>query len=337
MSIIQLPHLDKRILNWDKRQLAPRKCPICKKKGHPRFVRPDGLCVEHCNHCDTFFVSPSPTDEQLSQFYLGYEKHHRNAKQIDGPQLRKTYLKTDPNSDYRYQVITSLMEMQGKRVLDVGFGRGFFLYFLKQIGAHVTGIELDDYAIQYAREDLEIEDITRTDMLKIDDKEKYDIILFMDLVEHVLEPFQYLNKAKMLLNPGGIIAIFTPNASFALQESAPILFRVDLEHMQYLSNTTCNFLAKKLGLEIIHLENTGYPSLVNITEDRSVKFKVKKVIKGFPGFEHAYYFWNKLFYQDLLRTGRYHLFCVFKKVSMSDTATKINIRANRRYSSASLM
>jgi cyclopropane fatty-acyl-phospholipid synthase-like methyltransferase len=205
------------------------------------------------------------------------------------------------------------MAMQGKRVLDVGFGRGFFLYFLKQLGAKVTGIELDDSTIHYVHEDLGIEDIIKTDMLKIDVREKFDVILFMDLVEHVLEPFQYLNKAKMLLNPGGIIAIFTPNASFALQEQAPILFRVDLEHIQYFSNTTCNYLAKKLGLDIVHLENVGYPSLINLTEDRSVKVKLKNVIKGFPGFENVYRFWKKHFCQDFSRTGHYHLFCVFKK------------------------
>jgi 2-polyprenyl-3-methyl-5-hydroxy-6-metoxy-1,4-benzoquinol methylase len=313
MSIVQLPGLDKRILTWDDEKLIPRNCPVCKKKGHPIFVRPDGLYVRLCNQCDTFFVSPSPTNTQLSKFYSGYEKHHRNAKQMDGAQLRKTYLKTNPNSDYRYQVFTSLMAMQGKRVLDIGFGRGFFLYFLKQLGAQVTGIELDDYTIQYAREDLGIEDIIKTDMLRINGRNKFDVILFMDLIEHVLEPLQYLNKAKRLLNPGGIIAIFTPNASFALQESAPILFRVDLEHMQYFSNTTCNYLAEKLGLDIVHLENVGYPSLINLIEDRSVKVKLKKVIKGFPGFEDAYRFWKKHFIQDFSRTGHYHLFCVFKK------------------------
>jgi 2-polyprenyl-3-methyl-5-hydroxy-6-metoxy-1,4-benzoquinol methylase len=313
MGIVQLPSLDKRILTWDNEKLIPRNCPVCKRKGHPMFVRPDGLCVKHCNQCDTFFVSPSPTNTQLSKFYSGYEKHHRNAKQVNGAQLRKMYLKTNPYSDYRYQVFTSLMAMQGKRVLDIGFGRGFFLYFLKQLGAQVTGIELDNYTIQYAHEDLEIENIIKTDILKIDVREKFDVILFMDLIEHVLEPFQYLNKAKMLLNPGGIIAFFTPNASFALQESAPILFRVDLEHMQYFSNTTCNYLAKKLGLDIVHLENVGYPSLVNLTEDHSIKGKLKKVIKGFPGFENTYRFWKKHFSQDFSRTGHYHLFCVFKK------------------------
>ena len=277
------------------------------------FVRPDGLCVRLCNQCNTFFVSPSPTNTQLSKFYAGYEKHHRNAKQVNGTQLHKIYLKTNPNSDYRYQVFTSLMAMNGKRVLDVGFGRGFFLYFLKQFGAQVTGIELDNDAIQYAHEELEIDDIIKTDMLKINIREKYDVILFMDFIEHVLEPFQYLNKAKMLLNPGGIIAIFTPNASFVLQELNPIIFRVDLEHMQYFSNTTCNYLAKKLGLDIVHMENVGYPSLTNLTEDRSIKAKLKKVIKGFPGFEDVYRLWKKHFSQDYSRTGHYHLFCVFKK------------------------
>lgn len=318
MNVVRLSKLDKRVLTWDEDKLIHRNCPICKKKCHPMFVRPDNLFVKHCTQCETFFVSPSPTNMQLSKFYSGYDKYHRNAKQVNGKQLRKMYLRSDPNSDYRYQVLTSLMAMKGKTVLDVGFGRGFFLYFLKQLGANVTGIEVDDYTIQYAHEDLGIENIIKTDILGIDTQNKYDVILFMDLIEHVLEPFQYLSKAKLLLNPGGIIAIFTPNATFAMQESDPILFRVDLEHMQYFSNKTCNYLAKKLGLDIVHLENVGYPSLINLTEDHSFKSKIKKVVKGFPGFENIYSFWKKYFSQDLSRKGHYHLFCIFKKTSDED-------------------
>lgn len=313
MGLKKLPKLDKRILIWNQNEFVPRNCPVCGSEGHPKFIRPDGLTVRHCEECFNFFISPAPTREQLSAFYSSYDKNHRNLPKINGDKLRKEFEKTDPNSDYRYRVITSLMKLHGKRVLDVGFGRGFFLYFARQLGAETVGLELDDDAIRYARECLGIHDARKVDLLVLDEHERFDLILLMDLIEHVLEPFEYLKKACSLLNPGGIVVLFTPNASFALEEPEPVLFRVDLEHMQYFSNRTCNYVARKLGLDIVHLENVGLPYLTGLVEEKSAKQKMKSLLAKIPGFESAYRLRQVLTGKDLSRRGRYHLFVAFKR------------------------
>jgi SAM-dependent methyltransferase len=40
----------------------------------------------------------------------------------------------------------------------------------------------------------------------------YDLILAMDVIEHLQDPFQLLNRAGSLLRPGGLLFLQTPNA-----------------------------------------------------------------------------------------------------------------------------
>lgn len=308
-----LPVLDKRIVRWDMHDLQPRDCPVCADAGSAAYIRPDKLHVRLCNRCGLYFVSPAPSAAQLTRFYAGYDTHHRNARPVSGAELLRTYRRADPNADYRYQALTALMDFEGRRVLDVGFGRGFFLYYLKKLGAQVTGLELDDQAIQYARQYLGIPDVSAQDLLDVDPGARFDAILMMDLIEHVREPFRYLEKAAALLNPGGIIALFTPNASYAPQQQAPVLFRVDLEHMQYFSGATMNHIAGRLGLHIVHLETTGYPYLTGLVEPAGGSVRLKRLLWGVPGVKALYRIRKKLTGYDTSRTGRYHLFCVLGK------------------------
>lgn len=313
MSLTILPPLDKRIPFWNPDCLIPRVCPLCGQEGVDQYLRPDGLHIRYCSECSLYFVSPSPTEPELSKYYASYDHSHRNVSQIDGRSLRAQYGKINPNVDYRFQVISASMPLEMKRVLDIGFGRAFFLYFLQKRGAKVTGLELDDWALNVATRDLGIEDVRKVALPEMP-QETFDMILMMDLIEHVLHPLSYLTKASAMLNPKGIIAIFTPNASCVARDQAPVLFRVDLEHMNYFSASTLNRIARNLDLEIIHMEQVGSPFLTGIVESSTLlKSRIKALISKTPGFETGYRWWRKLAYLDLSRTGRYHLFAILQK------------------------
>jgi 2-polyprenyl-3-methyl-5-hydroxy-6-metoxy-1,4-benzoquinol methylase len=273
--------------------------------------------VNHCIGCGSYYISPSPSETQLDEFYSKYDQVHRNKPKISGNQLLKELEKSDPEEDYRFQTIKSLINLKSKKVLDVGFGRGFFLYHFNKLGATVTGLELDPDAIKYAKENLGLTDIHHKKLLDFNPPEKYDLILLMDLIEHVLEPKQYFKKLGQLLMPGGLIVIFTPNADSSLDENEPITFRVDLEHMQYLTAQSCKYISNEFNFEIVKLETIGFPFLQRIVDynfsELSTKAKVKFVVKKLPGFESVYKFWADHFIKDKSRSGNYHLFCIFKK------------------------
>jgi SAM-dependent methyltransferase len=94
---------------------------------------------------------------------------------------------------------------------------------------------------------------------------KADIVIMNDVIEHFIKPLDALSAIKSILKKDGLIAIWTPNGGNAGRsiETAKrwIGFGLDLEHMQYFSNTSIIEIAGRYGWELVHLENIGYPSL----------------------------------------------------------------------------
>ena len=319
---LRLPPLDARIPKWNLDDLIERSCPICSSPdAHTAYERPDDLNVRICIKCHTFFVSPSPSDEQLQTFYEDYDEKHGRAPRINKKELAASYEGHDPFTDFRIRELSSLMKFETSRVLEIGFGRASFLYCLKKLGAIPFGLELDTQAIEFAKF-LGI-DVFQGNITEFVSETKYDLIIMSDLVEHPLNPMDILRKSSELLQRRGLLMILTPNGDFASLEKSPTTFRVDLEHMQYFTPDTCLFIASELKLRVVHLETLGFPALEGIDKPLSKNEApvplIKKIIKSIPGFSTVNSFRHKLFMNKQVmnkqdeRMGAYHLFCIMQK------------------------
>ena len=93
-------------------------------------------------------------------------------------------------------------------VLDVGSGSGTMGAFLKEHEINeVWAIEVDSAAIERAEQ---IYDKVLTDITQVGEKQ-FDLILFMDVLEHMTDPFSYLEASLKYLKPGGRVLISVPN------------------------------------------------------------------------------------------------------------------------------
>lgn len=296
--------------------MAARPCPYCGTvAGEPLCVRPDGLTVRECRHCLAFFVSPAPTEQQLSSFYAHYDTDHRWDAPMTPAELLAMYRTRGPLCDFRLRELSSMMAFEGRRVLDVGFGRAHFLWCLQSLGADVHGIELDDEAISLARE-LGITQVRKATIDACAGDPPYDLIVLNDVVEHPLEPAKLLHGCANVMAPGGLLLIWTPNGAAARGTAAPVTFRVDLEHMQYLTPEACTRMAGVLGLQIAHFETYGFPSVTHIDRPRSRNGAgaLRRAAKSVPGLVRTVRWfreWTSRTPDE--RFGAYHLFCIYQK------------------------
>lgn len=100
-------------------------------------------------------------------------------------------------------------------VLDVGCGGGILSESMARMGLNVVGIDPCQENIQVAqlhaeKVELDIKYVC-TSIEKMSDNKKYDIILLMEVIEHVDDLKFFINKTLRLLKPGGIIFISTIN------------------------------------------------------------------------------------------------------------------------------
>lgn len=100
-----------------------------------------------------------------------------------------------------------------KRVLDVGCGHGLVGKRIKEAkGIEVVGIEVNPAAAEEARKNLDKVYTIDIETAKPDlAREYFDCIIFGDVLEHLLNPWQLINEMKGFLAPGGHMIISLPN------------------------------------------------------------------------------------------------------------------------------
>jgi len=312
MSVPRLDKLDARVPIWDAAGLLPRRCPFCGSDGTPCVIRPDGLTVRLCAVCDCRFVSPAPSEQTLARFYATYYLDHGYVT------LEEQALQSSVDAaDVRLQELRSLGSWKGKRALDVGCGPGGFLAALQLLGMQITGVDLDPAAVDLARGRLRTERILHGGMERVVGAGPFDLVSMNDLIEHPLQPRELVERAVAHMAPGGYLLLFTPNGAFADPRfPAHVTFRRDLEHMQYLTTRTIEWLARPAGLSIVHLETCMHPlglaMLQRQPEEvrRSLSARLKRALRGSPAFQYARRLRDQL--RESERAGSYALLAILR-------------------------
>ena len=105
-----------------------------------------------------------------------------------------------------------LVPVNGLRLLEVGCARGWFLDAARRRGAVSSGIEPDGVAAEAAAKDGH--DVRKgffPDALNPD--ERFDVIVFNDVFEHLPAPSKALEDCRRLLNSGGLLVLNLPSSN----------------------------------------------------------------------------------------------------------------------------
>ena len=114
--------------------------------------------------------------------------------------------------------------LAGQRILDIGCGGGLLSEALAKKGAAVTGIDpatgnIDIARAHAAKSGLTIDYRATTAEDLGADTAPFDVVLAMEVVEHVADKTLFLRTAANLVRPGGLVVLSTLNRtlkSFAL-------------------------------------------------------------------------------------------------------------------------
>lgn len=310
----RLDILDVRIPKWNNEDLVSRSCAVCGNAHiEPVYIRPDGLGVRACRNCECFTVSPSPSVDQLNGFYENYHETHFSHESSRIQDIKAELDLERPTQDPRIAWLESHVAMEGAEVLDVGCGKGQFLYQLRRLGANTHGVEFDRSAAETAL----LLGASTVHVGPIEDmggSRTFDVIVLNDIIEHPLDPMSLLDHCIERLSPGGIILIWTPNGGGIKTSASPICLRVDLEHMQYLTTGTVTHIANIRNLKVRHLETSGHPSLVTMMMTAAER-KKRARIKSLPGVRRLLKMRRSMqsFVHGSDKSGSYHLFACLEK------------------------
>lgn len=105
---------------------------------------------------------------------------------------------------------------KGLRILDIGCGGGLLSEPMARLGATVVGADAAESNIPVAQVHAEQSGLTidyrcTTAEALADAGEQFDVVVNMEVVEHVADPLAYLTACQQLLKPGGLHLCSTIN------------------------------------------------------------------------------------------------------------------------------
>jgi 2-polyprenyl-3-methyl-5-hydroxy-6-metoxy-1,4-benzoquinol methylase len=178
----------------------------------------------------------------------------------------------------------------GSRVLDVGCDTGRFGEILKtQKECTVDGIECDLAAVEIAQSRLDQVFIrTIDDEKSFDELMNYDAVLFLDVIEHLQNPWAAMKGAMNALKPGGMVYIVVPNiAHFSVVRR---LLQGKFEYTKYgtMDKTHIRWFTRKSLKE--SLESIGYEQISIHGTPQIPYLHNKSVVSTFIANKLLYFF-----------------------------------------------
>ena len=109
--------------------------------------------------------------------------------------------------------VSNLKALKGLSILDVGCGGGLVCEPLARLCAIVTGVDADPIAIETAQKhakaselEIDYQNKPAEDMQK-----QFDIVLALEIIEHVQNPAEFVETISKLVKPGGLVIFSTLN------------------------------------------------------------------------------------------------------------------------------
>lgn len=232
------------------------QCPSCGETGcDVLFSGPDfdsgtvRFAVCRCRTCGLVRTGPRPSDEELGRYY-SVPYYGTGQAKFSGPAEAITRF----FNNLRAKEIRSRLGQgpgEGRRVLDIGCGRGRLLAALRDMGYECHGVERNEFPAG---------DTTRDITLHIGDLKdcafengSFDAVIIWHALEHFGDPVETVRESARILRKGGLLAIAVPN--FGSMQSSLFRrnwFHLDLpRHLYHFTPQTLTGILKHFGFAVV--------------------------------------------------------------------------------------
>lgn len=187
--------------------MPDRTCPLCgarslpalSTRDHNRAVTDLEFDYDRCTACGSLFLVDPPAD--LAPYYGG------DYFVLPTPAKMERLARAES-----YKLDFLRRHVPAGRVVEVGPGFGVFARLASGAGYDYTGIEMDARCCEFLRSEVGVAAIhSDAPAEALDSIAPPDAIALWHVMEHLRDPWGFLDKAAARLAPGGILIVAMPN------------------------------------------------------------------------------------------------------------------------------
>ena len=233
---------------------SSKKRLLFKSKDYRYHLTDKSFNVIKCQNCELVYVSPRPTQKEISRFYpRGYYSN-----------VKVGFLMSIVNDLLSLPSIYSVKKYKNQgRLLDVGCGAGEFLLKVKKENFEVYGVDVSLSACRLAR-GKGLKNIYCGELEKQKFPGNYfDVVTLWHSLEHLHYPALALAEIHRIMKKDGILIIEVPNInSLPFRIFKRYWFHLDIpRHLYHWSRRTVRRMLNKTGFEVFRVDysSLGFP------------------------------------------------------------------------------
>jgi SAM-dependent methyltransferase len=179
----------------------------------------------------------------------------------------------------RLQLIRKHVPLEGRWILDVGSGIGTFVKRFRDFSPHVYGIDVS--ISRLAASTMPNLVAAAGEHLPFGD-ERFDVLVFNEVIEHVADDRQTIRDALRVLRPGGHIVIYAPNRLFPFETHGVYVG----DRYRFGNIPLVNYLPDRLRNKLVpHARAYLAKDMRNLIRGLPVKVLVHGYV--YPGFDNV--------------------------------------------------
>ena len=188
-----------------------KECLVCGQELKLKFKNKE-FYYYTCPSCGFLSTFPLPESTSLEKYY---SRRFEDSNYLLALQHMKYYIGVYKGfvENLKHRLHSYGLSLHGLKILDIGCFTGELIGLLKEKGADVYGVELQEKAVEIANKKLPGR-IFKTDIFNNNFPQmKFDVVTLIGVIEHVIDPIKLLRRSVEILNPGGILMLQTPDSN----------------------------------------------------------------------------------------------------------------------------
>jgi len=257
-------------------------CPACGSVNFSPYMEKDFFKFNRCNACTMVFLNPRLNVPATYAFYNSeWTSIYNEAKFIDtSDSTERDNTANKQNIDLIARHLLS--GIKGAKLLEIGFGGGYFMRTAQAEGFDVRGIDVDVSNVERMKPDFG-DRVQNKDLYEAGFTDgQFDVAYMRDVFEHVPNPAPMLKEINRISRDGALLYIEVPNMEGLIYDAVGdrhvVIF--GFAHLNYWTPKSLTTVLASAGYEVAEI---AHESLDFTIADILRYYRTPRITAVYPG------------------------------------------------------